>query len=103
MDKSPATNIAVTVVYALPQQCHEVRVVLPDASTVQEAVTASKLLDHFPDLRTQALMLGIFGERVTELQALRDGDRVEIYRPLLIDPKVSRHQRAAMARNRKRH
>jgi putative ubiquitin-RnfH superfamily antitoxin RatB of RatAB toxin-antitoxin module len=60
--------------------------------TAFEAVTASGLLEEFPDLAGRDLPLGIYGRRVESAQVLRDGDRVEIYRPLRVDPREARRR-----------
>ena len=63
--------------------------------TAEEAVRASGLLEEFPELAGQALALGIYGRRVDGTQVLRAGDRVEIYRPLKVDPRDARRRAAA--------
>jgi putative ubiquitin-RnfH superfamily antitoxin RatB of RatAB toxin-antitoxin module len=71
-------------------------VVLPLAAgpTAGEAVQASGLLAEFPELRESSLALGVWGRRVDCTQRLRAGDRVEIYRPLRIDPRAARREAA---------
>ena len=67
-----------------------------DASvTVEEAIKASGILDHFDDIDLSVNKVGVFG-KMTKLNAtLKEGDRIEIYRPLLADPKEVRRRRAA--------
>ena len=76
----------VEVVVALPQRANHVSVELPAGATVRDALAAAGL-----DL-TDAV--GIFGKRVSLDQPLAEGDRVEIYRPLAMDPKEARRLRA---------
>lgn len=61
---------------------------VPDGSTVQDAILRSGLLDQFPEIDLQRNAVGIFG-RITKLDApLADGNRVEIYRPIIADPET---------------
>ena len=86
--------LAVTVVYAAPGIEALVRVTLPTGAVVADAVALSGLLDRH-ELDPRRLGYAIFGERATPATPLVDGDRVELTRPLLADPKVLRRQRAA--------
>ena len=87
----------VEVVYALPDQQRVVMLALPETGlTARAAVERSGLLDEFPDLRDRPLVLGIFGAVCAPDRPLRDRDRVEIYRPLRVDPRVQRRARAAI-------
>jgi putative ubiquitin-RnfH superfamily antitoxin RatB of RatAB toxin-antitoxin module len=86
----------IEVVHALPDRQRVVTLPLPAAGlTALAAVEQSGLLDEFPELRDQTLVLGIYGTPCTHEQVLRDRDRVEIYRPLQVDPRMQRRQRAA--------
>jgi putative ubiquitin-RnfH superfamily antitoxin RatB of RatAB toxin-antitoxin module len=80
--------IRVEVVFARREGADSVTVQLPAGATVRDAVAAS---GFSADLRA----VGVFGRRVRGDAPLADGDRVEIYRPLLLDPKERRRQRAA--------
>jgi putative ubiquitin-RnfH superfamily antitoxin RatB of RatAB toxin-antitoxin module len=85
----------VEVVYALPDRQAVVTVALPAAGlTALQAVERSGLLDQFRDLREKPLVLGVCGVACTHDRPLRDRDRVEIYRPLKVDPRAQRRQRA---------
>ena len=86
----------VEVVYALPERQHLVELDLtPDGLTARQAVERSGLLQALPELDTQTLVLGVFGEICEDSRPLRAGDRVEIYRPLKHDPRTMRRERAA--------
>jgi len=85
-------EIAVEVVLALPDRTLFKRVVLDAAATVEDAIAAAELGEDRRWVDSQRL--GIFGRRVALEQLLRDGDRVEIYQPLLLDPKEARRRRA---------
>ena len=88
-------SIQVEVCYALRDRQELVRVKLPAGSTVQRAVEASGLLQKYPDLDlAKANKVGVFAKLVKLDTELRDRDRVEIYRPLIADPKEVRRKRA---------
>ena len=80
----------IEVAYARAERQRVVRLPLERPMSAEEAVRASGLLDEFPELAGQVLALGIFGRRVDGRHVLRDGDRVEIYRPLKVDPREAR-------------
>lgn len=87
-------SIAVEVVYALPQRQELIRLKLPAGSTVQQAVETSGLMQKYPEIDLAKNKLGIFGKLSKPDAQLRDRDRVEIYRPLIADPKEVRKKRA---------
>jgi putative ubiquitin-RnfH superfamily antitoxin RatB of RatAB toxin-antitoxin module len=91
-----ASRIRVEVAYALPGRQELVEVELEQGATAAQAIEQSEILQRVPGL--DASRIGIFGREVAPAQVLRDGDRVEIYRPLQIDPKDARRQRAARRR-----
>lgn len=88
-------HVDVQVVFALPQRQEIVALELPTGTTAAQAVEASGLLQRYPDLSLARNKLGIFGKLAKGDTVLRQGDRVEIYRPLIADPKEVRRQRAA--------
>ena len=88
--------IRVEVVYATQERQALVAVELPRGATVAQAIDASGLAAMFEDFEADPSRLGIFSRKVGPEHELRDGDRVEVYRPLLIDPKEARRQRAAL-------
>ena len=90
--------IAVTVVLAMPDRAIEVPLRLPLGATVSDALAQSGLAALDPRLDLERVPVGIFGRRVESKRTLADGDRVEIYRPLVADPKTARRKRAG--RNR---
>lgn len=95
-------GIGVEVVYALPQQQEVVRLKLRPGSTARHAVEASGLLQRHPEIDLSTNKVGIYGKLVSLDTALREHDRVEIYRPLVADPKEARHRRAEERRARKK-
>ena len=87
-------KINIEVVYALPDEQTLLKKTLPAGTTLMEGITASGLLDKFPDLELSQHKLGIFGKLAKPDAVLRDKDRIEIYRPLIADPKEVRRRRA---------
>ena len=90
-----------TVVYATPSGVWERSVSVPQGATLADAVAASGLLNEHEELRDGALDLGVYSRTRQGSDALRDGDRVEIYRPLIVEPKEARRVRAEIRRRRK--
>ncbi len=88
-------QIQVEVMYALRDRQKGVLVRLPAGATVREAVERSGLLAEFPEIDLAVNKFGIWNKLAKVDAALRDHDRVEIYRPLIADPKEVRRQRAA--------
>lgn len=86
-------SMRIEVIYALPQKQERVLLDLPADSTLQDAVQASGLLQRQP--QPDLGRVGVWGRPVTVQTRLRDRDRVEIYRPLIADPKEIRRERAA--------
>ncbi|NOT12048.1 MAG: RnfH family protein [Methylococcaceae bacterium] len=85
----------IEVAYAKPEQQVIIALQLPEDTTLIEAIKISGLLDRFPEISQTDLNAGIFGNVYPLDQALKQGDRVEIYRPLQHDPKEARRRRAA--------
>ena len=90
-----AEQIRVEVVYALPYKQEILVLRLPAGSTVREAIDRSGILQKYPEIDPEKNKLGIFAKLTKPEAVLRDRDRVEIYRPLIADPKEVRKQRAA--------
>jgi putative ubiquitin-RnfH superfamily antitoxin RatB of RatAB toxin-antitoxin module len=93
-----SSTIRVEVAYARPDRQWLIALTLPAGATLLDAVMQSGLPDEIPDLPALAGNVGIHGLPCPPTQPLADGDRVEIYRPLTIDPKDARRARAAKAR-----
>ena len=90
-------DIAVEVVYALPEKQYQLAVKLPEGSTVEQAIQASGVLELRRDIDLSENKVGIFSRPVKLGDEVQDGDRIEIYRPLIADPKELRRQRAERA------
>ncbi|MEP6996561.1 MAG: RnfH family protein [Betaproteobacteria bacterium] len=90
------SRITVSVVYALPAGATEIEVDLPAGSSVADALASSGLAARHPEIVLMAV--GVYGKRVALDSVLADHDRVEVYRPLLADPKEVRRRRASRGR-----
>jgi hypothetical protein len=86
--------IRVEVVYALPRRQRRVALALRPGATVREALEASGLLGRVPAAERARLRFGVYGIRAGLDRALQDGDRLDILRPLAMDPKEARRLRA---------
>lgn len=86
----------VEVAYARPERQEILKVRVPKGTSVSEAVKLSGISDVFPEIDPNTIDMGIFGKVIKNPDAheLREGDRVELYRPLKIDPKQARLNRA---------
>ncbi len=88
-------SIEVEVVYASRDRQTVLSLKVHRGTTVREAIERSGILQQYPEIDLNRNALGIFGRRVDAEQELRMDDRVEIYRPLRMDPKASRRRRAS--------
>lgn len=89
----------VEVAYALPERQRLIALELDASATAADALRASGLLELEPELAGAAPTLSVFGRIVTSQQPLRDGDRVEVLRPLRADPKEVRRKLAAQGKS----
>ena len=96
-----ANKICVEVAYALPDNQEIVMLEVLPGTTAVEAVAQSDIGRHFPGEPIDGAPLGVFGKAIKNDYVLHAGDRVEIYRPLIADPKAVRKQRAADAKQRR--
>ena len=95
-------SINVEVAYALPEK-QIIRAVNVDAgTTIGAAIVQSGIMMDFPDLELEDAKVGIFAKVAAMTTVLSDGDRVEIYRPLIADPKEVRRKRAAEGKKMKK-
>lgn len=92
---SVVETINVEVAYAEPERQLIIAVNVDLGTTVGGAIVQSGIMMEFPELDIENSKVGIFGKASTMMVQLKDGDRVEIYRPLIADPKEVRRQRAA--------
>jgi uncharacterized protein len=86
--------IEIEVAYAKPEEQVIVTVKVSQGTTIEQAVELSGLSARFPEIGYSGIKAGVFGMVCKPGQAVKKGDRVEIYRPLIHDPKEARRQRA---------
>lgn len=94
-------SLRVEVVYALANAQDLVALDMEDGAVARQAVEASGIVERHAELAAEDWRLGIFGQQVLPETLLRDGDRVDILRPLPVDPKEARRRRARTARRRR--
>lgn len=90
------TRLRIEVAYARPDLQKIIELEVDEGTTVFDAASRSGLEQFFPEIDYDAIDMGIFGKSVKKPreEQLRDGDRIELYRPLIIDPKQARLNRA---------
>ncbi|MFK0571145.1 RnfH family protein [Endozoicomonas sp.] len=96
-------EIRVEVAYARAKEQKIISLLVKEGTTLLEAARLSGIVELFPEINLDEAKLGIFGKAVPKPgeQALREGERVEIYRPLIADPKEVRKRRAEQAKQKK--
>ncbi len=93
-----SARLSIEVCYALADEQTLIAVELPEGATVQQALDASGILQRYPQIDLGTQKVGVFGKLKPLDAVLADHDRVEIYRPLLVDPKLSRQRRVEKTR-----
>jgi len=93
-----AETIHVEVAYALPEQQQIIAIDVVVGTTIQSAIEQSGILKDFPDIDLGTQRIGVFSKLKKPDTVLREGDRVEIYRKLIADPKQVRKERAAQGK-----
>jgi putative ubiquitin-RnfH superfamily antitoxin RatB of RatAB toxin-antitoxin module len=101
MNAGDVCTLRVSVVYLRPGLAFERTVRLAPPATVGEAVDASGVRNEVAELARGELAVGVFSRPCALTEPLHDGDRVEIYRPLIIDPKEARRARAKLRHSRR--
>ena len=84
------------VLYARPRAPHLVALKLAPGTTLREAITRSGLLQRFAEIDLAVCTVGVFGKIRALDERIEDGDRIEIYRPLTMDPKERRRRQARL-------
>ena len=95
-------DISVEVVYALPEKQYQLYVKVEQGSTVEEAILTSGRLELRREIDLATNKVGVYSRPVKLDDVLQEGDRIEIYRPLIADPKELRRQRAERAAESKK-
>mgnify|MGYP006000134629 FL=1 len=90
-------NIKVELVYGLPQQQTLLSLEVPEGNTVEQVIVNSKIKDKYTDIDLTVNKVGIWNKTCKLQDIVKDGDRIEIYRPLIADPKEVRKRRAEKA------
>lgn len=93
--------IEIEVVYAAPQQQVVLAFKIDEGTTIQDAIKLSGILVLFPEIDLSKQKIGIFSKPCELTHVIQAGDRIEIYRPLVIDPKEARRARDKAARAKK--
>jgi putative ubiquitin-RnfH superfamily antitoxin RatB of RatAB toxin-antitoxin module len=88
-------EILIEVAFALPQKQMIIPIKIKAGVTAEEAIKASGIIKKFPEIDLKINQIGIFGKLTQLDHVMRERDRIEIYRPLIADPKEIRRQRAA--------
>lgn len=91
----PGATLAVEVVFATPERQELLDIEVAPGTSVGEAIRQSGIADRFPGVGFEDCAVGIWGRPVERDRVLQYGDRVEIYRPLAMDPREARRQLAA--------
>lgn len=92
---TPSENIHIEIAYATPEQQVILEQEISAGMTPRAAVIESSIDQYFPEIDKESCDIGIFGKAIRPDHELENGDRIEIYRPLLADPKEVRKRRAA--------
>lgn len=93
-------TLSVEVAYATPDEQLILPVQLAAGSTVRQAIEQSGILERYPAIDLTQAKVGVFGKITRPDTPLKEGDRVEIYRPLIADPKEVRRRRAAAGKGK---
>ncbi|SDE08064.1 RnfH family protein [Paraburkholderia lycopersici] len=93
-----SATLSIDVCYALPNAQTLITVELPPGATVRQAIDASGVLARHPEIDLAKLKVGVYGKLKPLDAVLADHDRVEIYRPLIVDPKMARQRRVDKSR-----
>ncbi len=91
-------NIQVEIVFATTDEQLLCVLTVPADATITDVIEISALAEHFPEHDLGAMRVGVWGHPADRRRTVRDGDRIEIYRPLEIDPREARRQLAAAGR-----
>lgn len=102
MNESEINLIDVEVAYATPEKQVIINIEVAAGCSIEQAVQESGIIEQFPEIDLEKNKLGIFGKLSKKTAELKSGDRVEIYRPLIADPKEVRRKREAEGKKMKK-
>ncbi|MBU3005963.1 RnfH family protein [Paraglaciecola arctica] len=92
-------QISIEVAYATPEKQALLEVVIEQGTSVEQAIAASGIVKRFPEIDLEVLKVGIWNRTCKLSDLPKKGDRIEIYRPLIADPKEARRRRAEKAKD----
>ncbi len=98
----PVSQIGVEVAYARDDSQQILSVMVDQGTTLEQAIEQSGVLEMFPEIDLKVNKVGIFGKLGKKTAEIKAGDRVEIYRPLIADPKEVRRKREAEGKKMKK-
>jgi hypothetical protein len=98
MEINMAEQVAVEVAFALPERQSLLSLSVPAGSTVQQVIEISGILTSYPEIKLDVNKVGIWSRTVKLDELVKNGDRIEIYRALIADPKDMRRRRAEKAK-----
>jgi len=93
--------ITIELIYALPDEQELITMQVEDGTSIEDAIHASGILEKYPQIDLAKNKVGIFSKVSKMDTPLREGDRIEIYRPLIADPKEVRKRKAAEQKDKK--
>ena len=94
MDENGNKLMLIELIYALPDEQEILTIEVSNDCDIQNAIIQSNILELYPEIDLKVNRVGVFSKVSKLTDTLRDGDRIEIYRPLIIDPKEARKARA---------
>lgn len=89
------SRVMIEIIYALPEEQQLLTLEVDEGCSIKSAIEQSGILDQYPEIDLEKQKVGIFSKVSKLEQELREGDRIEIYRPLIADPKEVRKRKAA--------
>jgi putative ubiquitin-RnfH superfamily antitoxin RatB of RatAB toxin-antitoxin module len=91
---------SVEVIYATLDQQKLIQIEVEEGTTIEQCIKQSGVLTEFPEIDLQACKVGIFSQIKPLTEIVKEGDRIEIYRPLIADPKAVRRKKAEQAKTK---
>jgi hypothetical protein len=94
----PQSDIGIELAFGIDDRQDLLSLRVADGTTVRDAIEQSEIAKHFPEFDVDRMAAGIWGRPVDRQHRLKDGDRLELYRPLVMDPREARRAVAAAAK-----